>query len=95
VTVLQSVESLLHVLDYMQYNWYIAITIEYKDDGVRIIKTCNRDSTDCKTVTYDPRWDSKKEPHTTLAGENKWLSLTSILFNIHMRWKYDKKTMCK
>jgi len=53
--------NILDVLDYMQENWYSAITIKYQKDGVRTIKLWSEDSSSCKTMIYDPRWDSKKK----------------------------------
>jgi hypothetical protein len=53
--------SLFEVIEFMDQRMYKAITMEYKNGGVRTVKVWNYDSTDCKTIEYDTRWDSEKE----------------------------------
>jgi hypothetical protein len=52
--------NIFDVIEFMDTKMYKAITMEFKPDGVRTVKVWNHDSTDCKTIEYDTRWDSQK-----------------------------------
>jgi len=50
----------LDLINWMDKNMLSAITMKREKDGVRILKIWNYHSDDCKTITFDPRWDSSK-----------------------------------
>ena len=50
----------LDVIQWLEDRDLKAVVMEYQNDGVRVVKFWDRWNQDCKTMTYDPRWDSKK-----------------------------------
>ena len=52
--------DLPEVLKFMEHGKYKSITINYLKGGVKEIKLWSMDSTKCKTITFDTRWDDEK-----------------------------------